>query len=55
MYCDKVRYMFSCGVKLDERNVQFLLFAYDLMLVAEKEDDVEHNLWILDDVMQSGR
>ena len=46
---------FSGGVKLDERNLQFLLFVYDLMLVAEKEEDVEHNLWILDDVMQSGR
>ena len=42
---------FSGGVKLEERNVQFLLFADDLMLVAEMEEDVERNLQILDDVM----
>ena len=42
---------FSGGVKLEERNVQFLLFADDLMLVAETEEDVERNLQILDDVM----
>ena len=33
-------------MKLEERNVQFLLFADDLMLVAEKED-VKRNLQIL--------
>ena len=42
--------MFSGGVKLEERNVQLLLFADDLMLVSE-EDDVERNLSILEDVM----
>ena len=35
---------FSGGVKLEDRNVQFLLFAEDVMLVAEKEEDVERNL-----------
>ena len=39
---------FSGGVKLEERNVQFLLFVDDLMLVAEKEEDIESNLRILD-------
>ena len=43
---------FSGGVKLEDRNVQFLLFADDLMLVAEKEEDVESNLRILDGVME---
>ena len=42
---------FSGDVKLEEGKVQFLLFADDLMLVAEKEEDVKANLWILDDVM----
>ena len=42
---------FSGRVKLEDRNVQFLLFADDLMLVAEKEEDVERNLKILDGVM----
>ena len=31
--------------------MQFLLFADNLMLVAEKEEDMERNLRILDDVM----
>ena len=38
-------------MKLEERNVQFLLFADDLMLVAVKKEDVERNLQILDNVM----
>ena len=42
---------FSRGVKVDERNVQPLLFADDLMLVAEKEEYVVSILRILDDVM----
>ena len=42
---------FSGGVKLEERKVQYLLFEDDLMLVAEKEEDVERNLQILDNVM----
>ena len=33
------------------RNVQFLSFVDDLMLVAEKEEDVERNLRIVENVM----
>ena len=42
---------FSRGVKVDERNVQLLLFADDLMLVAKEEEYVVSILRILDDVM----
>ena len=42
---------FSGGVRLEERNGQFLLFADDLMLMAEKDEDVERNQRILDEVM----
>ena len=42
---------FSGGVKLEDRNVQFHLFADYLMLVAEKEEDVEGNPRFLDGVM----
>ena len=38
---------FSGGVKLEERNVQFLRFVDDLMLIAAKEEDVENNLRVL--------
>ena len=31
--------------------VQLLLFADDLMLVAENDEDVERNLRVLDEVM----
>ena len=40
----EVKERFSGGVKLEERNVQFLQFVDDLMLAAEKEEDVERNL-----------
>ena len=33
---------FNGGVKLEERNVQFLLFADDLMLVADVERESLH-------------
>ena len=35
---------FVGGVQLEETMVQLLLFADDLMLVAEKDEDVEENL-----------
>ena len=55
VYMDRIvreaKERFSGGVKLEESNVQFLLFADDLILVAEREEDVENNLNILDEVM----
>ena len=42
---------FSGGIKLDGGNVQLLLFVDDLMLMAEKDEDMEKNLMILDEVM----
>ena len=55
VYMDRIvreaKERFSGGVKLEESDVQFLLFADDLILVAEREEDVENNLNILDEVM----
>ena len=49
------RETFVGGVKLVETTVQLLLFADDLMLVAEKDLDVESNLRMLDEVMDKWR
>ena len=53
VYMDRIvreaKERFSGGVKLEESNMQFLLFADDLILVAEREEDV-NNLNILDEV-----
>ena len=43
---------FVGGVQLEETMVQLLLFADDLMLVAEKDEDVERNLETLDEGME---
>ena len=43
------------GVKLEETTVHLLLFADDLMLVAEKDEDAEKNLRMLDEVMEKWR
>ena len=42
---------FSGGARLDDKNVQFLLLVDDLMLMAEKDEDMERNLTILDELM----
>ena len=42
-------------VQLEETMVQLLLFADDLMLVAEKDEDVERNLKTLDEGMEKWR
>ena len=49
------RETFVGGVKLEETTVQLLLFANNLMLVAEKDMDVERNLRMLDEVMDKWR
>ena len=46
---------FVGGVKLEETTIQLLLFANDLMLVVEKDEDVERNLRMLDEVMEKWR
>ena len=35
--------------------VQFLLFAEDLVLVAENEEDIKRNAEVLNEVMKNGR
>ena len=40
------------GVQLEETMVQLFLFADDLMLVAQKDEDVERNQKTLDEVME---
>ena len=47
----KAKERFSGGVKLDYSNVQFLFFEDDLMVMAKKDEDIERNLRILDEVM----
>ena len=37
---------------MEKTVVQLLLFANDLMLVAENDEDVERNLRVLDEVME---
>ena len=43
------------GVEMEETVVQLLLFADDLMLVAENDENVERNLRMLDEVMEKWR
>ena len=50
----EAREKFVGRVKLEETTVQLLLFADDLMLVAERDEDVE-SLRMLDEVMEKWR
>ena len=47
----KARESFQGGVQLEGSKVQFLLFADDLVLVAENEEDIKKNTEILNEVM----
>ena len=38
--------------ELEENKVQFLLFADDLVLVAENEEDIKKNAEVLNEVMK---
>ena len=46
---------FVGGAQMEATTVQLLLFADDLMLVAEKDEDVKSILRMLDEVMAWGR
>ena len=48
----EARQKFVGGVQMEETVVQLLLFADDLMLVAEDNEDMERNLRVLDEVME---
>ena len=43
---------FQGGVQLEGSKVQFLLFADDLVLVAENEEDIKKNAEVLNEVMK---
>ena len=43
---------FQGGVQLEGSKVQFLLFADDLVLVAENEEDIKKNAEVLNEVME---
>ena len=59
LYMDTIvreaREKFVEGGQLEETTVQLLLFADDLMLVAEKDEDVERNQRMLEEVMKKWR
>ena len=46
------RESFQGGVQLERSKVQFLLFAYDLVLVDENEEDIKKNAEVLNEVMK---
>ena len=47
----EARECFRGGVQLEGSKVQFLLFADDLVLVAENEEDIKKNAEVLNEVM----
>ena len=44
--------MFGGRVQLEKTTIQLLLFANDLMFVAERDENVERSLGMLDEVME---
>ena len=48
----EARESFQGGVQLEGSKVQFLLFADDLVLVAENEEDIKKNAEVLNEVMK---
>ena len=48
----EARQKFVGGVQMEETVVQLLLFADNLMLVAENDEDMEINLRVLDEGME---
>ena len=46
------RESFQGGVQLEGSKVQFLLFADDLVLGAENEEDIKKNAEVLNEVMK---
>ena len=51
----EARESFVGGVELRENTVQLLLFADDLLLVTEEEEDTQTNLRVINEVMQKWR
>ena len=46
------RESFQGGVQLERSKVQFLLFADDLVLVDENEEDIKKNAEVLNELMK---
>ena len=46
---------FEGGVEMETGTIQLLLFADDLMLVTERDEDAERNVKVLDEVMMKWR
>ena len=46
---------FEGGVEMETGKIQLLLFADDLMLVTERDEDAERNVKVLDEVMMKWR
>ena len=46
---------FDGAVEMETGTIQLLLFADDIMLVAERDKDAERNVKVLDEVMKKWR
>ena len=49
------KHKFEGGVEMEMSTIQLLLFADDLMLVTERDEDVVRNIKVLDEVMTKWR